>query len=176
MPVPDGLIVAGIDPSSYRNCGWAVVGLEDDKPVLLAKYTQIFEGGPEDLGRFDLVYEEFQSIVDAHGPTVLALERSMGGGMKFVRNNLSETVGVVKLCCYRNNVEVVEISPAHMKKVIAGHGRAKKKHIKANVKAAFGLGRGAGSEHELDAAGMALCHLIDLGWQGYKVEVPYQAV
>lgn len=172
----NGVVVAGIDPSSYRNCGWAVVKLENNSPVLLAKYTQVFEGGPDDLGRYDLIYNEFQTIVDAHAPVALALERSMGGGMKFVRNNLSETAGVVKLCCVRNKVEVHEISPAHMKKIIAGHGRAKKKHIKGNVKAAFGLGARAGSEHELDAAAMALCHIIDLGWQGYKVQMPYQAV
>ena len=63
----------------------------------------------------------------------------------------------------------------HLKKEITGHGRGTKTSIKNNVLATFDLSKkDAGSEHELDAAAMALCWLIDMGWKGYEVAVPYK--
>jgi Holliday junction resolvasome RuvABC endonuclease subunit len=171
----DGLIVAGMDPSAGRNCGMAVISLEEDSPVLIAKYTKVFPEGQNDLEYLQDVYDEFQKLIDEHSPSMLAVERSMGGGLAFVRNVLSETVGVVKLCCHRNGVEVYEVSPSHLKKEIAGHGKATKASIMNNVRAAFDLPRkGCGTDHELDAAGMALCRLVDMGWKGYEVSIPYK--
>jgi hypothetical protein len=85
---------------------------------------------------------------------------------------VSETVGVAKLCCHDNGVKIYETSPGHLKKIIAGHGSAKKKWIKANIVATFNLGK-SGAEHECDAAACALSLLVDLGWNGYVVKVPY---
>lgn len=171
------ITVVGMDPSSYRNCGWAVVSvdsLEDLSPKLVAKYTQKLTKDENDFGRLRDIYNEFKIIVETYKPSVLAVERSSGGGLIFVRNNLSETVGVTKLACYDLGIKVAEVSPAHLKKIITGHGRGKKKDIKSNIMACFGINKKAGSEHELDAAAMALCHIVDLGWKGYKVAVPYK--
>jgi len=169
----DDVVMIGLDPSSTKNAGWAVVELEGGKLSLLKKFTQKIQRDKEDIGRLKDLYDQTQELIDEFKPKSLVVERSMGGGLQFVRNNLSETVGVVKLCCYINEVEVWEVSPAHIKKVIAGHGRAKKQHIKANVVATFGLKK-AGPEHECDAAAFVVCQLVDLGWQGYVVKVPYQ--
>jgi crossover junction endodeoxyribonuclease RuvC len=169
----EGKIVIGLDPSSYRNCGWAVLRLVDNKLVLMKKFTQTITRDQDDIGRLKDIYDQTQALIDEFKPHALVVERSMGGGMQFVRNNLAETVGVVKLCCFLNKVKVYEVSPAHIKKIIAGHGRAKKPHIKANIVATFGLAK-AGPEHECDAAAFAISHLVDIGWQGYEVKVPYQ--
>lgn len=161
------VIVIGMDPASYRNCGWAVLEMTDTKkPVLLEKFTQVIQREQDDLGRLRDIYEQLAELIKKHRPGHLCLERSMGGGLAFVRNNLSENVGVAKLCAHDNSVKVIEVSPAHLKKVITGHGRAKKRHIMANVCAEFGLQK-AGVEHECDAAAIALSYLIDLGY-------PYQ--
>jgi crossover junction endodeoxyribonuclease RuvC len=158
------VIVIGMDPASYRNCGWAVLEMTAiKKPVLLEKFTQVLQREQDDLGRLRDIYEQLAELIKKHHPGYLCLERSMGGGLAFVRNNLSENVGVAKLCAYDNSVKVIEVSPAHLKKVITGHGRAKKKHIMANVCAEFGLEK-AGVEHECDAAAIALSYLIDLGY------------
>lgn len=169
------MVIAGMDPSAGRNCGLAIVKLEKNLPVLLAKYTKVFPKDQSDLEYLQNLYGEFESFIHEHSPPVLAVERSMGGGLAFVRNRLSESVGVVKLCCFRNGVKVSEVSPMHLKKEITGHGRGTKTAIKNNVLATFGLSKkDAGSEHELDAAAIALCWLIDMGWKGYEVAVPYK--
>jgi crossover junction endodeoxyribonuclease RuvC len=161
-----------MDPSSYRNCGWAVLAIENGSPVIKAKFTQKLEREQNDPRRYIDIYEELQKIVNTYHPTVIALERSVGGGLIFVRQNLNETVGVAKLSAARNNLSVYEVSPGTLKMLIAGHGHAPKKFIKANIVAFFGLVK-AGPEHECDAMSCALAYFIDLGWQGYKVNVPY---
>jgi crossover junction endodeoxyribonuclease RuvC len=170
----EGFVIVGLDPASYRNCGWGVLKIEGGAAKLLEKFTQVLTRPQEDYGRLKDIYDKAQEILDKHKPKALVVERSMGGGLSFVRDNLSETVGVVKLCCFLNGVKVYEVSPAHVKKVIAGHGRAKKPHIKANVVATFGLAK-PGPEHECDAVAFALSQLVDLGWKGYMVKVPYQS-
>lgn len=172
VPLQEGLCVIGCDPSSTKNCGWAVLKMQGGKPVLLEKFTQVLEGGQENCGRYRAVYDQLDALIKKHGAQVLCIERSMGGGMAFVRNNLSETVGVAKLCCHDHAVSVYETSPAHLKKVVAGHGRAKKQHIKANVVAEFSLAK-AGPEHECDALACALSYYIDAGWSGYQVKVQF---
>jgi len=172
LDLSDGIVVIGMDPSSYRNCGWSVVRFKNGKPELLAKFTQVLTRPEADFGRLRDVYDSLQKTIQDHKALVLCVERSMGGGLMFVRNNLSETVGAAKLCCHDNQVKVHEISPSHLKKVIAGHGKAKKRHIKANIVATFGLDK-AGPEHECDATAFALCYLIDAGWTGYEIKVPF---
>jgi Holliday junction resolvasome RuvABC endonuclease subunit len=172
LALHDGLIVVGMDPSSYRNCGWAIVQYTSSGVTLLDKFTQVFDGGESDISRYRVLYDMLEKIIKERKPSVLCLERSMGGGLAFVRNNLSETVGVAKLCCHDNGVKVYETSPGHLKKIIAGHGSAKKKWIKSNIVATFNLGK-SGAEHECDAAACALSLIVDLGWNGYVVKVPY---
>lgn len=175
LPLEDGLTVCGMDPSSFRNCGWGITRLEGGKLKLLEKFTQVIkapEGNPwENIGRFREIYNEFERISTLHRVRVLCVERSMGMGLAFVRNNLSETVGVVKLCCYDNNILVHECSPSHLKKVVTGHGKAKKKHIKANVVATFGLKK-AGEEHECDAVALTMSYFVDCGWKDYVIKAP----
>lgn len=168
-----GLTVMGMDPSSYRNCGWAVIRLnaKDELDVLL-KETQKLTRDQNDYLRYDDVYKRFNHIVAEFKPHVLCLERSMGGGMIFVRQNLSETVGVVKMAAATSGVKLHEVSPGTLKKLIAGHGHAKKKDIMANITAHFGLTK-AGPEHECDAVSCAMTYLIDLGWKGYSIKVPF---
>lgn len=168
----EGLVVVGCDPSSTRNCGWGVVKFEGGMAKLLAKFTLEITREQNDIGRYKDVYDAMQTIHATHRPSVLCIERSMGGGLQFVRNNLSETVGVLKLCCHNLGINCHEMSPAHLKKIFAGHGRAKKKDMKANVVATFDLKK-AGAEHECDAVALAVSYFIDAGWADYKVKVPF---
>lgn len=169
----EGMVVLGLDPAAFRNAGWGAVKFEGGKAVLLEKFTQVIERPENDVGgRLRDMYNKTKEMIEKHKPTLLCVERSTGGGLMFVRNNLSEAVGVVKLCCHDHGVRVYETSPAHLKLVIAGNGRAKKKHIKANIAAWFGLKK-TGVEHECDAVAFALGCLIDMGWKGYQIAVPF---
>lgn len=167
----DGLVVIGMDPPSVRNCGWAVVGVVNNQPVILLKTTQQLKAEEKDPAKLREVYDKLKELIDQYHPTAVCMERSMGAGLNFVRANLSESTGVAKLCAYDNGISVSEISPGHLKKVLTGYGRAKKKDIKTNIVAVFNLTK-SDTEHECDAAGCALVHLIDQGLP-YTIKVPF---
>jgi Holliday junction resolvasome RuvABC endonuclease subunit len=174
VPLEAGLTIIGMDPAATRNCGWSVLRYDGNSIILLDKYTQKITRTDEELdcGRLRDVYDELQKIITKHNPKILCLERSMGGGLAFVRSNMSEIVGAAKLCCFENKIIVYETSPGHVKKLIADHGRADKKYIKANIVTYFNLAK-SGPEHECDAAACALSAFIDLGFLKYIVKVPY---
>lgn len=168
----ENLTVIGIDPPVSKNCGWSVTRMENDKTTLLEKFTQVLLHPKDDPSGLEDVYGMMQSLITKHGATVVCMERQLGGGFQFGRAKLNEFVGVIKLCCLRNKVKVVEVSPAHLKMVIAGHGQAPKEKIMANIVSWFGLAD-AGAEHECDAAAFTLTYFIDKGWTGYTPKVPY---
>jgi Holliday junction resolvasome RuvABC endonuclease subunit len=168
----DNVTIIGMDPPVTKNCGWAVGRFVDDKVVLLEKFTQVLDPETRGLHVLDDVYQTLEGLIKKHEVSVLSIENSMGGGFAFGRAKLNEFVGVAKLCCARNMVKVVEVVPSHLKMNIAGHGRAPKKKIMANIVAAFELSD-PGPEHECDAAGFVLNYCIDNGWQGYKVADPF---
>lgn len=168
----ENLTVIGIDPPVSKNCGWSVCRIENDKTTLLEKFTQVLIHPKDDPTGLEDVYGMMQQLITKHRATIVCMERQLGGGFQFGRAKLNEFVGVIKLCCLRNKVTVVEVSPAHLKMVIAGHGQAPKEKIMANVVAWFGLAD-AGAEHECDAAAFTLTYLIDKGWTGYAPKCPY---
>jgi Holliday junction resolvasome RuvABC endonuclease subunit len=166
----EGVHIIGMDPPSSRNCGWAVIYVRDGELELVEKFTQVLCDDP--LKRLDELYGELDRMVKTYSPVVLCLEYSSGGGLSFVRSGLNEAVGVTKLCCYRNGLPVAEVSPAHLKSVIGGHGRADKNCIMANIAATFSLAK-TGVEHECDAVAFAITYMVDKGWTGYSVKVPF---
>lgn len=176
--VLDGIIVIGVDPPVSKNCGWSVIKIEKKTPILLEKFTQVLEAPEDDLNKtLEDVYQKLNSLFakypqGCHPAVVLCMERQMGGGLFFARAKLNEFVGVMKLCCWRHGIKVAEISPGHLKLIIAGHGSATKNYIMGNVVKTFGLSE-PGPEHECDAASLALCYMIDKGWINYEIKVPY---
>lgn len=170
--VPENVIIIGMDPPVSKNCGWAVVKLEGGKLSLVRKFTQVIACKQGDPVGLEEVYHTLESLIKAYGATVLCMERQMGGGVQFARAKLNEFVGVAKLCCHRHGLEIVEMSPGHLKLIIASHGHAPKEKIMSNVVKTFGL-TDPGPEHECDAAALGIGYLIDKGWQGYVVNDPY---
>lgn len=166
----EGKTIIGMDPPCSRNCGLSVVKIDKNKPILLEKFTLILSD--DKMGRLEELYIKVNELIKAYSPICLCLERSFGGGLAFVRGGLNEAVGVTKLCCYRNGIPVEEVSPAHLKVVIGGHGKADKNCIMANIMKTFDLKK-TGVEHECDAAAFALTYLIDRGWSGYTINTPF---
>ena len=167
------LTILGMDPPVKINCGWAVIEYDTDtKEVkLLRKFTQVIKNHDSSAGLAE-VYNQVQSFYQNNSPQVLVMERQMGGGFEFGRAKLNEFVGVTKLFCHFASIPVVEISPAHMKMIIAGHGKAPKEVIIGNIVKTFGLAED-GVEHDCDAVAFALCYLIDQGHDFYKIKQEY---
>ncbi len=163
--------VIGVDPPVSVNCGWSVVGLVNQKPILHEKFTQILDRKNGDRS-LDEVYNQTSKLLVLHSPIAICMERQLGGGFQFGRAKLNEFVGVIKLAAWKCNIPVVEVSPAHLKMIIAGHGKAPKEYIMENIAKTFGLDD-PGAEHECDAAAFGLTYFIDNGWTGYQIQKPF---
>ena len=157
------LVVLGIDPASIRNMGAAILEVNTETRVfkVLWHSTVVLPDFKTDGARLTHIHDEFEKIVDKYKPTVLSIEFSRGFGQSFVRQNLQESCGVIKMCCHLNDIEVFEPSPNHMKLVIAGSGKAKKADMKIWVKKIAPDMDKPKTEHEADAVASALTYLID---------------
>lgn len=168
--------IIGVDPPVSANCGWSVVSLvkngKEDRLVLHEKFTQKLDKANDGDKVLQEVYAETGRLLLEYEPEALCMERQLGGGFQFGRAKLNEFVGVIKLCCWKHRVKVIEVSPAHLKMIIAGYGQAPKEYIMKNIALTFGL-QDSGEEHECDAAAFAVTYFIDNGWTGYEVKAPF---
>lgn len=152
--------VLGIDPASVRNLGVALLTLEDGKPVVKFHTTIVLPDFETDGGRYKHIYEALEELLIKYKPSVVAMELSRGFGKSFVRQNLQESVGVMKLCCHHQGINVVEIAPKHIKLVVADSGKAKKTAMKKAVKSLVDMEKPK-TEHEADAIAGVLTYFVD---------------
>ena len=153
--------IIGVDPASKRNMGIGVLKIEDYEnfKVILHK-TEVFPDFDSDGERLDYTYNILNKLFKEYEISYLSMESSTGFGKSFVRSNLQEGAGVMKLCAFHNKVEVVTPSPKHIKCVITDNGNAKKNLMKKAIAELANI-ENADTEHECDAVGVALTCAID---------------
>lgn len=155
--------VLGIDPASVRNLGVALLSVSDDKKPLVKFHTTIvLPDFDTDGARYKCIYESLEELLIKYKPSVVVMELSRGFGKSFVRQNLQESVGAMKLCCHNQGIKVEEIAPTHIKLVVAGSGKAKKTEMKKAVQNSVNMEKPK-SEHEADAIASVLAYFVDEG-------------
>jgi crossover junction endodeoxyribonuclease RuvC len=156
--------VMGIDPASIRNLGVAMLRFDTNtkRIEVVVHTTEILPNVKTDGERLLYIYELMKKYHDEYKPKVLAVERSTGFGKSFVRQNLQESAGVMKMFCHQKNIRVDEISPKHIKLMISGSGNASKNEVIKAVMDYTGMEKSK-TEHEADAVASAIVFLIDEG-------------
>jgi len=153
--------VFGIDPASIRNLGVALLFVnEEKKPEVVLHDTVILPDFDTDGARYKCIYDSLEELLIKYEPSIVVMELSRGFGKSFVRQNLQESVGAMKLCCHNKGIKVVEIAPTHIKLIIAGSGKAKKGDIKKWVKNIVDMDKPK-TEHEADAVASVLTYFVD---------------
>jgi len=152
--------VLGIDPASIRNLGIALVSVDNKKPSVKFHTTVVLPDFDTDGGRYKCIYEAVEDLLVKYKPSIVVMELSMGFGKSFVRQNLQESVGVMKLCCYHQGIAVKEIAPKHIKLIIAGSGNAKKGEVKTWVTKIVDMEKPK-TEHEADAIASVITYFVD---------------
>ena len=154
--------VFGIDPASIRNLGVAFLSVEDRKISVHFHSTVVLPDFETDGARYEGIYNSLENLLIKYKPSVVVMELSMGFGKSFVRQNLQESVGVMKLCCHKLNIPVKEIAPTHIKLIMTGSGKAKKREIINSVKSLVNMEKPK-TEHEADAVASVLTYFVDKG-------------
>jgi len=152
------MLVCGIDPASSKNMGYCLAQITNTSFKIRTVDTKVIEYTQN-------IYMEthyfIKKLIQDNKIDKIVLERSMGFGLSFVRNQLSELVGIVKMVAAQNGIEVIELSPTEVKKTVTGSGKADKKIMRREISLLFGdFDIEQLSEHAIDAISTAYTYFI----------------
>lgn len=148
--------IIGIDPGTAR-LGYAVIEFDGD-PVALD--FGIVETSPaNDMAHRLLdVHQSLQTLIAAHRPTVMAIERLFFAQNVTTALAVGQARGVVMLAAAQAGLDIVEYTPAEVKQAVAGYGKADKHQIQQMVQLLLGLDAPPTPDDAADALAIALCH------------------
>ena len=76
---------------------------------------------------------------------------------------LGHARGVAMLAAVQAGVQVVEYTPAEIKRAVVGYGRAEKKQVQDMVRLLLGLDAAPSPHDAADALAVAICHVHSSG-------------
>lgn len=112
------------------------------------------------VGRLLKIYDGLSEIIEEYRPDSLALEKIYSHYKHPATAILmGHARGVVCLLCAKYNLQLINYASTHVKKSIAGRGRASKKQIGGMVKTLLSLKSIPQPEDVTDALAIAISHL-----------------
>lgn len=124
-------------------------------------------GGLSLAERLHAIQSAFHAVVTRLRPTSAAVEAPFHGVNARSALQLAHARGVLLAVLAGEGVEVVEYSPAVVKKAVTGNGRAEKRQVQTMLRglldpASTGIPE---SSDAADAVGVALCHAATLAFR-----------
>ncbi len=150
--------VLGIDPGT-RVLGYAVVEARGGGRFRYVECGVVRPAAADLAARLLEIVSDVEEIIDAFGPTEMAIERAYAGRNAQSALKLGEARGALVVTARRRGLSVHEYAPAAVKRAVAGHGRASKQTIQQRVCWLCGLA--TPPQHDAaDAVAVALCHVF----------------
>ncbi len=145
--------------------GFAI--LEEAKGQLTLKQSgEIRPSSKRSKTPLKVLFTELERLIDLYQPTVVALEDTFFA--KNVRSalTLGQAKGIARLAGEMRDLPVFEYTPTAVKMAVVGFGGATKDQVKEMVFRILALPQRMESEHEADAAAVAICHAHSAKLQG----------
>jgi crossover junction endodeoxyribonuclease RuvC len=149
--------VAGIDPGT-RHCGWGVVERHGTRLVHVAHGIIHTDDKTSIAARLVVIERGLVEMVHEHTPDVASVEALFFAKDAQAAAKLGHARGVVLLVFARAGIDVHEYAPAHVKRAVAGTGRADKTQIAHMVRVILGLPVPPRADAS-DALALAVTHL-----------------
>lgn len=155
----EGKRILGIDPGSGR-VGHGLIEIIEGQPSLISHGCIETTVNAPETQKLSHIYEEVGRLIETIRPDLVAIE------MIFFANNaktafaVGQARGVILLVAAQANIEVVEIAPLRLKKILLGNGAAKKKDVQNFVKDYFGLEKVPKPDDAADAVAIALSQVF----------------
>lgn len=150
-----GRRILGIDPGSGQ-LGVGLIEVINGKPKLISYDCITTTPNAPEPRKLAHIYAEIVTRLNHIKPDLIAVE------MLFFANNaktafaVGQARGVVLLAAAQANIEVAEIAPLRLKKVLLGDGKAKKKDVQNFIKEYFHLEKIPKPDDAADAIAIAL--------------------
>jgi crossover junction endodeoxyribonuclease RuvC len=162
--------IFGIDPGSERT-GYGCVETDGRRHRLIACgaiTASAADAFPQRLAR---IHRELAALLAACRPDSVAIENLFHASNARSALKLGHARGVAMLAAVQAGCDVVEYTPAEIKRAVVGYGRAEKHQVQQMVKLLLGLDEPPSPHDAADALAVAICHLHSLPVAGADLKV-----
>jgi crossover junction endodeoxyribonuclease RuvC len=150
--------IFGIDPGSVRT-GYGCVETDGRRHRLIACGAITMAAGDSFPTRLAQIHRDLALLLAAHQPDCVAVENLFHAMNARSALKLGHARGVVLLAAVEAGCEVVEYTPAEIKRAVVGYGRAEKHQVQQMIKLLLGLPKAPSPHDAADALAVAICHL-----------------
>jgi crossover junction endodeoxyribonuclease RuvC len=150
--------IFGIDPGSERT-GYGCVETDGRRHQLVACGAISARPGDPFPQRLARIHRELVALLAACRPECVAVESLFHAVNARTALKLGHARGVAILAAVDAGCEVVEYTPAEIKRAVVGYGRAEKHQVQQMIKLLLGLDRAPSPHDAADALAVAVCHL-----------------
>jgi crossover junction endodeoxyribonuclease RuvC len=169
--------ILGIDPGS-KITGFGLISLKPGHSRFLPRSFEIVEAGVvrptashgfNDRLRF--LHGAVAELIGRLQPDVCVIEKAFHGVNASSSLKLGEVRGTILTAAFQHNVPTADITPAQVKRLVAGHGAATKEAIAQSIAALLGFNRRNLPVDVCDALAIALTHgVVDASEPAVKVK------
>ena len=150
--------IFGIDPGSERT-GYGCVDADGSRHHLVAYGAISARAGDAFPNRLAHIHRELTGLIASYRPDCVAIENLFHANNVRSALKLGHARGVAMLAAVEAGCEVVEYTPAEIKRAVVGYGRAEKHQVAQMIKLLLGLEKPPSPFDAADALAVAICHL-----------------
>jgi crossover junction endodeoxyribonuclease RuvC len=158
-----GVRIFGIDPGSTRT-GYGCVETDGRRHSLIACGAITMAAGDSFPHRLARIHRELAALLASHTPDCVAVESIFHAVNARSALKLGHARGVAILAAVEAGCDVVEYTPAEIKRAVVGYGRAEKHQVQQMIKLLLGLSKAPSPHDAADALAVAICHLHSGPW------------
>ena len=162
-----GVRIFGIDPGSERT-GYGCVESDGRRHHLVACGAIAAPPGDTFPNRLARIHAELSALLGACRPDCVAIENIFYATNVRSALKLGHARGVAMLAAVEAGCDVIEYTPAEIKRAVVGYGRAEKHQIGQMVKLLLGLTAVPSPHDAADALAIAICHLHSMPPKGMR--------
>jgi crossover junction endodeoxyribonuclease RuvC len=150
--------IFGIDPGSERT-GYGCVETDGRRHQLVTCGAITAAATANLPERLDKIHRELTALIAGSRPDCIAIEDIFHAANARSALKLGHARGVAMLAAAQAGCEVVEYTPAEIKRAVVGYGRAEKHQVQQMIKLLLGLDAVPSPHDAADALAVAICHL-----------------
>jgi len=151
------MIILGIDPG-YDRLGLAIIEKETSRDNLLFSGCST-SSKKNCLGdRLLAIADDLEQVIKKWRPEVAVIEKLYFSNNQKTALAVAEARGLVSYLCAKNNIPIIEYTPAEIKATITGYGNANKKQIGETVPYLIKIDKKIKYDDEYDAIAIALTY------------------
>ena len=150
--------IFGIDPGSERT-GYGCVETDGRRHRLVACGAIVSPAGDSFPHRLARIHRELTAHLSTCRPDCVAIENLFHASNARSALKLGHARGVAMLAAIQAGCDVVEYTPAEVKRAVVGYGRAEKHQVQQMVKLLLGLDALPTPLDASDALAVAICHV-----------------